>query len=121
VSGRVIGLECHHIPADIGGRIDPEPAARRPVLELVEEAHGRRARRMRISIRAGTPTRAEGKKLGVSATMPVLIRRHTYVTDQGRPILCGRNLFTEWYEAILELEDREGQILANEWYPTVRH
>ena len=103
VSGRIIGLECHYIPAEIGARIDRGRVGTSPVLDLVEEIHGRRARRVRISIRAGAATRSEAQKLGVRAGVPVVIRRHTYVTDQGRAILCGRNVFTERYEAIVEL------------------
>lgn len=119
VGGKLLGLECHYIPPDIGARIDPELARTRPVLELVETVHGRQARRMRISIRAGIPTPAEARKLGLRTGVPIVVRRHAYATDQGRWILCGRNLFTERYEAILELEDRDGQIVAHAWYPTV--
>lgn len=119
VGGKVIGLECHYLPVEIGSKIDEEAAATRPVLDLAEEIYGQRARRMQVSIRAGGATAPEARKLGLPVGAPVAIRRHAYVSDQEQIIFCGRNVFTEHYEAVVELEERDGQILARQWYPTL--
>jgi len=120
VGGKLIGLECHYVPIAIGAKIDREQAGTQPVLDLAESIHGQRARRMQISIRAAGATASEARKLGLRVGAPVVVRRHAYVTDRGDTILCGRNVFTEHYEAIVELEDRDGVILARQWYPTLR-
>ncbi len=120
VGGKLIGLECHYLPVDIGDKIDREQAGTRPVLDLAESVHGERARRLQISIRAAGATASEARKLGLRVGAPVVVRRHAYVTDRGHTILCGRNVFTDHYEAIVELEDRDGEILARQWHPTLR-
>ncbi len=75
---------------------------------------------MRITIGCGRPTKREARHLGIKTSMPVLIREHIFIGEEGRPLLFGRNIFIPLYQVRLELEDRDGQILTHEWYPTVR-
>jgi GntR family transcriptional regulator len=119
VYGREVGLERHFIPAQIAEQLDKNRLGTAPVLQLVEEAGGRHARRMQITIGCGKPTREETRRLGISRGTPLLVREHIFLGEDGRPFLCGRNIFTELYQLRLELEQRDGQVLTHEWYPTV--
>jgi GntR family transcriptional regulator len=117
--GREVGLERHFIPIQLAEQVDKNRLGTAPVLQLVEEAGGRRARRMQITISCGRPAKQEAFQLGIRMGTPLLIREHVFLGEDGKPFLCGRNIFTERYQVRLELEQRDGQVLTHEWYPTV--
>lgn len=120
VEGKGFGLESHFVPENIGGKLDPTRVGDAPVLRLVEEVLGRPARRMKISIACGVTSKDEAAKLGVKVGSPVVVREHVFLAGDGRAVLCGHNIFTDRYQIMLELEEREGEVIAHEWHPTMR-
>lgn len=118
VEGKSLGLEEHYFPADLGNRLDAARLETDPVLSLVQEARGPTAHvnRVRLTTTCGLTSMTEARKLGIGEGSPVLIRFHTYLTDANEPVFCGRNIFQDWYQFTLDMEQMPtGQVLMREW------
>ena len=117
--GREVGLERQFIPTALAKRLPRDQLGTAPILRLVEEAHGQTAQQMKVNIRCGTPTAEEARYLRLGRSAPILIREHVFLTRGGKPFLCGRNIFSRWYQSHLELEEVGGQVVARQRRQTV--
>ena len=118
VEGKCLGLEEHFFPIDLAVQLDPARLKAEPVLSLVQDTRepASRISRVRLTTSCGFPSGVEARKLAIPDGYPVLIRHHTYFTDANEPIFCGRNLFRDWYQFTLDMEQLPtGQVVLREW------
>lgn len=93
VSGEAVGYEERWLASGIGRRIRPADLTRLSAIAMVEKALGSGLGRIEVFVRAAAATREVARHLGLRSGAPVLVRAHTFLDRELRPVLTGQAVY----------------------------
>jgi DNA-binding GntR family transcriptional regulator len=93
VDGELLGLEERYLVAGVGARIPREALTAQSAIDLVEVSASTPIGSILVTVRASTASRELARKLEIARGSAVLVREHSFLGLDGRPLLCGEAVY----------------------------
>jgi GntR family transcriptional regulator len=96
VERKPLAMEERFLSGLVAAQLDAAALQARPIQELFEEI-GLPIARIANEVRVAIVPRGFARPLGIAADRPVLVREHTFLDAQGKPLLWGATYYREEY------------------------
>lgn len=93
VEGEVVGVEERYLPERIGSQLAAADLESRPILDLIRHLDGRKPGKLDMEVSSTLAGKEIAHLLKVKAGVPLLLRKTTFLTETGEPIMQGTVTF----------------------------
>jgi GntR family transcriptional regulator len=93
VEGEVVGVEERYVPEAIGRHVRRADLQSQPALHLLQRVADQKPRRLDIEVSSIAATKDLARLLTVKTGVPLLVRRTTFLSDSGQPLMHGTVIF----------------------------
>lgn len=98
INQQPIALEIRYMPSILALQIDKEELGGKALQNIFAHILGIDIHTIANQVRVALPDPEAAQKLKIKRSRPILVRQHTYLTTENKPVLWGETLYREEYE-----------------------
>ncbi|WNU99171.1 GntR family transcriptional regulator [Enterobacter sp. DTU_2021_1002640_1_SI_PRY_ASU_LCPMC_013] len=98
INQQPIALEIRYMPSIFALQIDKQELEANALQNIFEHVLRIDIQTITNQVRVALPDQEAAQQLKIKRTRPILVRQHTYLTSDNKPVLWGETLYREEYE-----------------------
>ncbi|ENH4315653.1 GntR family transcriptional regulator [Salmonella enterica] len=98
INQQPIAFEIRYMPSILALQIDKQELEVHALQNIFEQALRIEIQTIANQVHVALPSRDAAQKLKIKRSRPILVRQHTYLTAENKPVLWGETLYREEYE-----------------------